>query len=304
MRDQHAIAGAGGQAVDGDHQPVGLAARRRLGPDQQQLAAGQARRLPRRPEPPHDPAQEHGSPVGYRFLAFARADFTLAADFFAFALFSGFAAFLAAAAAAGLAARAAFAAALTGCRRPWPWRLALPRSALRRLQHVEQPAVRELVQLGDVVLVLGALQLVGGRRRPACRARPPAWSASRPRTAGPAWCWTRPAGACAARPCSRRRSRARRRSCRPACPCRRTLLLPARGGSASTLLLLPPWDHVSPSSLDCEGRVFTANSAVCLGVASVQAAAAARSMKPRIQIRLISSASGQGVSVVVSIAAV
>ncbi len=138
---------------------------RRLGSNQQQLAPGEARRLPRRPEPPNDPAQDHGSPVvRYRFLALARADFTAAADFFALALFSGFAAFLAATgAAAGLAARAALAAALTAP----PSAFAAARSrcaALRRLQHVEQPAVREVLQLGDVVLVLGALQLVRRRR--------------------------------------------------------------------------------------------------------------------------------------------
>ena len=258
-----AIAGAGGQAVDRDHQPVGLAARRGLGPDQQQLAPGEARRLPRRPEPPNDPAQDHGSPVvRYRFLALARADFTAAADFFAFALFSGFAAFLAATGRRRLGGA-------RGLRRgPDRAAVGLRRGAagaagaapLRRLQHVEQPAVRELLQLGDVVLVLGALQLFRGRRDQLVVAARLLGAAWRPRTAGPAWCWTRRAAACAARPCSRRRSRGRRRSCRPACPCRRTLPLPARAGSSSTLLLLPPWDHVSPSSLDCEGGVFTANS--------------------------------------------
>ena len=70
--------GPGVQAVDRDDQPVG--ARRPPAVSrthQQQLAPGEARRLPRRPEPPDDPAQDHAQLPAW---AFAR-DFTAAADF-------------------------------------------------------------------------------------------------------------------------------------------------------------------------------------------------------------------------------
>ena len=94
------------------------------------------------------------------------------------------------------------------CRRPSPpaWLLAPLPAPLRRLQHVEQPAVRELAQLGDVVLVLGALQLFGRRRDQLVVPAGLLGARRDARTAGPAWCSTRRAAACAARPCSRRRS--------------------------------------------------------------------------------------------------
>src|SRR3954470_16084639 len=61
VRHHDPIAGTRRQAVHGDDQPVRHGSGRRLRTDEQQLAGGETRPLPRRPEPPDDPAQDHGS---------------------------------------------------------------------------------------------------------------------------------------------------------------------------------------------------------------------------------------------------
>ena len=246
VRDQDAIAGARRQAVDGDHQALSARlAGRRLGRMSSSLRPARPAACRVAQSRPTTRPKIMARPASYRFEALARADFTAAADFFAFALFSGLAAFLGAAAATtGLAARAAFAAARVVPPSAFAATLAAaaPLRPSAAVQHVEQLAVRELAQLGDVVLVLGAVQLLGGRRRPACRDRRPASSAWRPRTAGRAWCWRRRA--------SRLRSSSLLSSPESSTP---TIL--------STSLSLPPNSSFTRAS----GLIFNASAAAAMG---------------------------------------